>query len=106
VLRKRHKIEVRALTAWRTRTHSDVAPGKFKEETKMTMDNDKPQTRRKFLAAILGGTAAVMLVGAPEDAEAAEERRERRARRRAHREERREERHERRRRRRRRRDRE
>jgi hypothetical protein len=45
VLRKRHKIEVRALTAWRTRTHSDVAPGKFKEETKMTMDNDKPQTR-------------------------------------------------------------
>jgi hypothetical protein len=94
------------LTAWRTRTHSDVAPGKFKEETKMTMENDKLQTRRKFLAAILGGTAAVMLVGAPEDAEAAEERRERRAHRRKRREERREERHERRRRRRRRRDRE
>lgn len=95
-----------ALTARRTRTHSDIAPGMSKEEMKMTMDNKKPQTRRKFLAAILGGTVAVMLVGAPENAEAAEERRERRAHRRVRREERREARREHRRRRRRRRDRE
>ena len=71
------------------------------------MDNDKPQTRRRFLAAILGGAGAVMLVGVPEEADAAEgegRRRRRHEMRKEKREERREERRERRRRRRRRRE--
>jgi hypothetical protein len=48
-------------------------------------DDNAPQTRRKFLVAILGGAAAVMLVGTPESADAATgaERRERRRKRRA-----------------------
>jgi len=51
----------------------------------MAIDGNAPQTRRKFLAAILGGVAAVMLVGAPESADAATaaERREQRRKRRA-----------------------
>ena len=51
----------------------------------MAIDGNAPQTRRKFLAAILGGAAAVMLVGAPESADAATaaERREQRRKRRA-----------------------
>ena len=32
--------------------------------------NGTPQTRRRFLVAILGGAAAAMLVGAPETADA------------------------------------
>lgn len=68
----------------------------------MTVNGNAPQTRRRFLVAILAGAAATIFTGEPEGAQAAtaEERRERRARRRAHRRERREERRERRRRRR------
>jgi hypothetical protein len=33
--------------------------------------DDTPQTRRRFLVAILGGAAAAMLIGAPESVEAA-----------------------------------
>jgi hypothetical protein len=51
----------------------------------MAIVDDTPQTRRRFLGAILGGAAAAMLVGAPESADAAKaaERRERRRERRA-----------------------
>src|SRR5262249_54475021 len=47
----------------------------------MPITYDAPQTRRRFLVAILGGAAAAMLIGAPESADAstAEERRQRRA---------------------------
>ena len=64
------------------------------EERNMAVDNGTSQTRRKHFAAILGGAAAVMLVGAPEHAVAEEERRERWRRWRRRREERHEERHE------------
>ena len=55
----------------------------------MAINGNTPQTRRRFLVAILGGAAAVMLVGAPDSADAAtgaerrEQRRKRRAERRA-----------------------
>jgi hypothetical protein len=53
----------------------------------MAINGNTPQTRRRFLVAILGGAAATMLVGAPESADAATaaERRERRRKRRAER---------------------
>ena len=52
----------------------------------MAKDGNTPQTRRRFLVAILGGAAAAMLVGAPEaDAATGAERRELRRKRRAER---------------------
>jgi len=105
VWRKRHK---RTLTLGIGGRTVRIALGHFGRTEEMAIDDEKPQTRRRFLIAILGGAAATMLVGAPEDAEAAEGERRRRRRRRHEmrnekREERREERHERHRRRRRRR---
>jgi len=37
----------------------------------MPITDDAPQTRRRFLVAILGGAAAAMLIGAPGSADAA-----------------------------------
>jgi hypothetical protein len=44
--------------------------GSSRRTEQMAID-DTPQTRRRFLVAILGGAAAALLVGAPETVEAA-----------------------------------
>src|SRR5215831_12327469 len=69
------------------RQHLQLTPGAHGGQKYMAMDGNTPQTRRRFLVAILGGAAAVMLVGAPESADAATaaERREARRKRRAER---------------------